>query len=316
VLAVSAAGILWGTTGVVVARLHSDAGLGPLSIGFWRLLIAAVVLAVALLPRRRRLAALLRRHPWGSVLAGVGLACYQALYFLAVTWVGVSVATLVSLGAAPVITAVWEAAHDRVPPGPRQLLVLVVALVGLGFIAAGTTGAAGPHPVLGLLAALGSGATYAATSLLSASISRGNAGVGGPLTAVMSTVGALVMLPFGLVEGIVGHLPPSSGGGVVWAEVGGLVYLGVVPTALAYGLFNAGLRHVRPSVAAVLTLWEPITAAALAVLLLREPITPAAATGSGLLLLAVLLLSISPRGRPEPADPVPVPQQDPQPRGG
>ena len=39
--------------------------------------------------------------------AGIGLAFYQACYFLAVVWVGVAVATMVSLGVAPVVITVW-----------------------------------------------------------------------------------------------------------------------------------------------------------------------------------------------------------------
>ena len=63
----------------------------------------------------------------------------------------------------------------------------------------------------------------------------------------------------------------------------------VACTAVAYGLFNAGLRTVPSGAASILTLWEPLTAAVLAVLLLGETLSPAALVGSALLLGSVML---------------------------
>ena len=79
--------------------------------------------------------------------------------------------------------------------------------------------------------------------------------------------------------------------------VAGVLWLAVVATVIAYGLFYAGLRSTPGSVAMILTLLEPVTAVVLAAVLLGEPLTVASVLGGALLLGAVLLLYLAP-GRP------------------
>ena len=82
------------------------------------------------------------------------------------------------------------------------------------------------------------------------------------------------LLSLATVEGLTGTAPWTA------ATVGGLIFIGVACTAVAYGLFNAGLRTVPSGAASILTLWEPLTAAVLAVVLLGETLSPAALVGS------------------------------------
>ena len=53
-----------------------------------------------------------------------------------------------------------------------------------------------------------------------------------------------------------------------------LLYLGAVPSALAYALFFTGLRTVPGAVASIVTLLEPLTATALATAFLGERLSP------------------------------------------
>src|SRR4051812_24755259 len=66
-LQISSAAVLWGTTGVVVRQLHQSAGLGPVAIGFYRLLVAALLLLAVSGPKLRLAVAALRGRP-GSLL--------------------------------------------------------------------------------------------------------------------------------------------------------------------------------------------------------------------------------------------------------
>lgn len=279
-LAVSAAGVLWGTTGVVVQDVHRTTGLGAVSIGFWRLVVAAVALLLLTLPRIAALRQSARRHPLALVAAGVGLGFYQACYFLAVVWVGVAVATLVSLGVAPVVITVWETWRTRRRPPALRIGAVGLALVGLALVQDGGRGTGGSHPGWGLLAALASGTVYAGTAMLSRRLASTVPIM--VLTTAMCAVGALALLPLALATPPLAQ-PPGAG------AVGGIVYIGVACTAVAYALFNAGLRTVPSGAASILTLWEPITATVLAVVLLHESLTPLAAVGSGLLLGSVAL---------------------------
>ena len=74
-----------------------------------------------------------------------------------------------------------------------------------------------------------------------------------------------------------------------------LGYLGVVTTAVAYGLFYDGLRTTRGSAAAVVTLLEALAATVLAVVVLGEPLPAQALAGATVLLGAVAALYVAPQ---------------------
>ncbi|MEU8181050.1 EamA family transporter [Micromonospora sp. NPDC049047] len=284
---ITVTGVLWGTTGVAVQLLRDSTGLSPVSIGFHRLAIAALVLLLCTVGRLGTLRSALRAAPVPLLLTGLGLGLYQALYFAAVAWSGVSVATVVSLGLAPVLAAAWESVRARRLPGPLRLGTLVAAVVGLALITGATAdpSAAAPAPLFGLLAAAGSGLGYAVTTLISRNVSQHTAPM--TLTTISTVVGALTLAPFAVVAGV--------GVPVRLDTVTLLLHLGVVTTALAYALFYAGLRTTPGSVAAVLTLLEPLTAAALAVALLHEPLPLPVIVGGVLLLTAVAATYLAPR---------------------
>ncbi|WP_353651145.1 DMT family transporter [Nakamurella sp. A5-74] len=290
-LLITLAGVLWGTTGIVVHWVNAATGMDALTIGFWRLLVSAVVMVLFSVRTLPVLLGAVRRFPVKVPLAGVGLAAYQGLYFLSVLWTGVTVATMVSLGIAPVLTAIWESVRDRRRPTIRKSVVVVLALAGLGLIGTSGTSAVGTAPGWGLLAAIGSGTVYAAVTLLCESMA--DAVPARAMTTAMSISGAMTLAPWAFSH----HLFPGTSAGLSGISVVGLVYIGVITTAAAYAAFNAGLRTVPSSTAAVLTLWEPITAAALAVALLHEAVTAGTAVGSGLLILAVTLLYLRPPRR-------------------
>ncbi|GHO71992.1 hypothetical protein KSC_108840 [Ktedonobacter sp. SOSP1-52] len=70
-----------------------------------------------------------------------------------------------------------------------------------------------------------------------------------------------------------------------------LVYLGLVPTAVAYGLFYAGLRLVEATVASVVVLLEPLVSIILSLIIFGNEMGAAGLIGGMLLLGAQLLLS-------------------------
>jgi drug/metabolite transporter, DME family len=289
-LAVSGGALLWGTTGVAVRIIGDRSGLSAVPIGCYRLTIAAIVLAVVFRGSgARRFRAAWQRHRWSLVLSGAGLGGYQALYFVGVESVGVSVSTLVSLAVAPVALTVATAVVARQRPSADAVATLVCAVGGLAVISVASTSssASAPHPMIGILASLGSGIGYAATTVLN----RRLAAEGDPLllTAATSGIGAVVLLPIALPFGMAVPADP--------AVVGWLVYIGIVSTAVAYGLFYTGLRSTSSQVAGVLTLLEPLAATVLAVIFLGESLTALGWLGALLLLVAIAVLYVR---RPEP----------------
>jgi DME family drug/metabolite transporter len=288
-LQVCAAGVLWGTGGLVVTVVHERDGLGAMTVSAWRMALAAVALIgfAAATGRSRVLLTTMRTHPVLAVLVGCGTALYSGLYFASVLWVGVSVATVVSLGSAPILASVWEHLTARSRPSRREVAVLAAALAGLVLISitAGHGSApAGGEPTLGLILALASGVTYAATTVLGHTLAKRVDPVA--LTTCATAAGAVALAPF------LGFAA-ASGGPVLTSDAASLTllaYLGIATMALSYGLLYAGLRTTSGSAATVATLVEPVSAALLAALLLGERLTWPALLGGVLILAAVVAL--------------------------
>lgn len=289
IVAISVTGMLWATIGISVRLLQDHADLDSTVILFWRLVIATVALALIVgADGVRSLRAEFGRSDRGARLLVVSAASigFQLTYFYAVADVGVAVATLVTLGLAPVVAVSAESAGARQWPSLRTLAVLACALTGLALVSLShATTVVAPHPTRGIALAVTSGLLYAGSTLLSRRLS----GRLSPqaLTAGTTAIGMLLLLGPALAMGAA--VP------VTVPVVGGLVYLGLVTTVIAYMLFYLGLRTTPGGVAMVLTLLEPATAVVLAAVLLAEPITLTSGIGASLVLTAVAVLSLTPR---------------------
>jgi drug/metabolite transporter, DME family len=281
---------LWGTGGIAGAALAEAGGLSPVAVAAVRIAGGGILLLLVLAATRR-----LRVAASGAVLqrltsVAVLLALYQAAYFSAVQAVGVGVATLVALGAAPVLVSAARSAVSRRVPEARVLGATVLALVGLVLLlvpgrdladAGVTDGIPGWHgPALGLLAA----ASFAAVTLVNRRPVPGLDPVG--LTAVSFTAGGLLLVPWLLIAGVTAD---GSAGSVDPVRAVGLaVFLAVVPTAAAWVAYFTGLRTVPATTATLVSLLEPLTAAVGATLLLGERLGPAGVVGGVLLALATV----------------------------
>ncbi len=278
-LLVVLAALCWGTSGVSGAMVADRTDLGPLDIAWHRMAIGAVVLLIGFSATRRRrrphTGPLGRATPVRLALVAAGLAAYQLAYFAAVAQAGVSIATLVALGLAPLLIAVGATVLGHGRPDVATGIALVAALVGLVLLVGVSAGAdSGTTVVLGALIAVGSALGYAVVTLAGAGVPEGI-----PVTLVGVAGGALLLTPVALAAGMQFTGDPVA--------LGVLLYLGAVPTALAYGLFFTGIRSVPGAVASIVTLLEPLTATALATAFLGERLSPGALAGGALVLAAV-----------------------------
>jgi drug/metabolite transporter, DME family len=278
-LLVVLAALCWGTSGVSGTIVADRTDLGPLDIAWHRMAIGAVVLLIGTALARRRGAGTTRALTRGSVvrlvLVATGLAAYQLAYFAAVATAGVSIATLVALGLAPLLIALGATALGHGRPDRATVLALAAALVGLVLLVGISAGEdAGTTVVLGALVAVGSAVGYAVVTLAGAGVPAGI-----PVTLAGFAGGALLLTPVALMIGLRSTTDPVA--------LGVLLYLGAVPSALAYVMFFSGLRSVPGAVASIVTLLEPLTATALATAFLGERLSPGALAG-GLLVLAAV----------------------------
>jgi drug/metabolite transporter, DME family len=292
-LLITLAALSWGTIGIAVSLLYGVAATNPFSVGFLRLLIAAP--ALLLLCRwmvgpgfwRVRRAPLLP-----MALIGVAFAGYQLCYFAAIPRLGVAAAVMINICSAPVFTAVLAAIFLGERLTWAIALALTGAITGTALLVGGAPQASGASELwLGAALALGAGFCYSLVALGGRAVAPHYHPLQ-PITLAFS-LGALLLLPPALAGGLVLSYTP-----VGWLL---LFYLGLVPTAFAYGLYLRGLRTVPATVAAILSLLEPLGSTALAVLLLGERLGALAIVGAGLLLASMALLYLR-RARPAEAD--------------
>jgi drug/metabolite transporter, DME family len=97
-------------------------------------------------------------------------------------------------------------------------------------------------------------------------------------------VGALLLLPVAVV-GDTSWL--HSGSGVALA-----LYLGVIPTALAYVLFARGLKRLSAAEVTTLVLAEPVVALVLGVVVLDERLGLTGAIGAALVVAGLAALAV------------------------
>src|SRR3954471_21381066 len=193
------AALCWGTSGISGRIVAERSGLGPLDIAWHRMALGALVLlAGTALARRRRPAPTVRLTRGTGVrlfLVGAGLAAYQLAYFAAVAQAGVSIATLVALGLAPLLISIGAALLGHGRPDGATMIALVVALVGLVLLVGISAGAdAGTTVVLGALLATGSALSYAVVTLAGSGVPAGI-----PVTLTGFAGGALLLTPIALV---------------------------------------------------------------------------------------------------------------------
>ncbi|MDW8053609.1 MAG: EamA family transporter [Anaerolineae bacterium] len=283
------AAALWGTVGIGTKLLYSMAQTNALSVGFFRLVLSVPALALAnVAALRARAWHVQRRDLPLMALIGAMMALYQLCYMSAVRYAGVTVAVLVTLCVAPVIVAMASALWLREPLTWRLGLAMVAALVGTALLIGLQPGEeADANVALGAVLALGSAAAYAVVTL----VSRVLAPRYHPLQplSIGFAVGAGALL---VVGGIAGNLVLEY----ALPAWGVLVWLGLVPTALAYVLFLEGLKHTPATVASIAALAEPLTATLLAAVLFDEQLGPQGVIGALLLLSAIILLSLEQAG--------------------
>jgi DME family drug/metabolite transporter len=272
-------GLLWGTGGLIGTLFGRAAGLSALTVATYRLLAGGgLIVALRMLTGKRWPAG---RAAWTRIAAnGLLSALFQSCYFAAIALTSVSLATLVTIGGAPVIVAVVERARGRRTLGRAGMVTIAMALAGLGLLTGVPGGGFSQTAVLASAGmALVSAAGFAAVTLMGASPVTGLDEL--TLNGLGFSLGGIALLPLAAVAGGLGFRPGLASAGLLAA-------LGTGPTAVAYTLYFRGLRTAPASTAALLSLIEALTAAVLAALVLGNRLSATGIAGAAMLLAAVV----------------------------
>src|SRR6516162_4311626 len=273
VAALTAAGLLWGTT-VPLSKL-ALAWLSPGWLTFARFGLAAAILLVAA-------RATLRAAFSPGVLASgaIGYGGTVVLQNAGISRTSVSHAALL-IGATPVMVAVIAALWHRTVARPVAWAGFVLSLAGVGFVAGGGGGGATAGGDGLVLASL---LVSAAFTVAQARLLPGRDPVA--VTAVQFLGAAIAVLPVAMLTGGMPAAPTSPGAVLATAA---LVTAG---TLLPFTLFAYGQSRVSAEVAGAFLNLEPLIGAIAGVVVFGNPAGPVQLAGGVAILAGIALSSL------------------------
>lgn len=282
-LLVMLASVLWGTGNAVAATLYDLAATNAISVAFLRMALSVpALLWVCYFTLGKGMWSFHRHDLPFMLVTGSLVALYQVAFYASLPKIGVAIATVIALCSAPVLVATMSALITRERPTPITLVALACAILGTGLLINVEPGGQ-PRAMLGGVAlALLAGLLYAINTLVGRKLGSGGRTHPLQVATLGFAFGTLVLLVIALPAGLVLTYPVEG-----WLR---LAYLGLVPTAVGYGLFYMGMRTTSAAAASIATLLEPLTSTVIAVTLLHEPLSPQALIGGGLLIVALGVL--------------------------
>lgn len=268
----------------VFGKLAYDAGVSVDALLLVRFGLAGGLLLIVALARGS-----LRSLPRRAVLTGLGMgvfgyAAQSGLYFSALARLDASLVALI-LYLYPILVMVAAIALRRERASRRRVWALATALVGIGLVLSGAL--SGQFDVLGVLLALGAPIVYTGYILVGDSLTADVPPLA--LTALVCTGAFGTFLVLGLFRGVDLGFAPI---GWLW-----LAAVALISTVAAILFFFAGMARVGPSVASILSIFEPVVTVGAAAVVFGEQLSATQWIGGALVLSAVLIV----QWRPHPS---------------
>ncbi|ENU29574.1 hypothetical protein F991_02626 [Acinetobacter sp. CIP-A165] len=285
-IAVLVASVLWGTTGTAASYAPN---LSPLAIG--AIAMGGGGLLQALLAHKNILSHLPQiRSYFPLLLVGmISVAIYPLAFYSSMRMAGITIGTVVSIGSAPLFTALLEKFFDQKALSLKWFISFIFGVAGVLLLSIGESHSQGSSSaisadqksigiILGLIAALTySLYSWAAKKMIDQGVdSRASMGL-------IFGFGALILLPTLFFTGSNLFDEPVN-----LYVVG---YMMLIPMFLGYLLFGYALKTISASTATTLTLFEPLVAALFAVLLVGERLAPIGWIGMVLIFVCLAVLS-------------------------
>lgn len=281
-LLLAGAALLW-SGNFVIARALRDA-VPPVSLNFWRWLLALIILLPFSMAPLRQHSALLRRE-WKLMLAlGVtGIAAFHTLVYLALrTTPAINAVLLTSTAPMTIVLVSWLFFRETITA--RQALGILLSLGGVLLVI--TRGQISSLLALrfeaGDLWMLLAVPVWALYSVL---LKRRPAGLP-QLALLTSTVvaGLLVLLPLYLWRLAQGEVVRLSAG-----SVAGILYIAVFAAVVAFLFWNQGVAAIGPNRAGLFIHLMPVFGALLSILFLGERIAAFHVAGAALVFAGIAL---------------------------
>ncbi|MBC7195842.1 MAG: EamA family transporter [Deferribacterales bacterium] len=276
-LLVILAAMLWGTTGT--SQGIAPVGLSSSVIGAFRILLGGIILFAYAIIRKDFPSS----SKWNLKITFLGIvtvALYQLSFFYGVKEAGVAVGTMVGIGSAPIFAGILSKVIYREKLGRVWLISTLSGVLGIVFIGLEMIQGETKFNITGIMLCLGAGLSYTLYTLSSKELLREHSA--NAVMGVLFLGGALFLSPVLFFNDL---SPIFSLKGMVV-----VIHLGVFATAVSYFLFARGLKLIKVSETATLSLAEPLTATFLGITVLGESPAIFSIIGMVLIFLGLLIL--------------------------
>ena len=284
-LKLAAVTMIWG--GTFVAGRYLAADLEPLLAATLRFLLASVaLLAFMACARVRLIRPDVRQCVRLAVLGFFGIFFYNLCFFYGLHYINASRASLiVALNPAVIGVASWWLFKERL--GTARWLGIALCLVGAGTVIVSRNPQllqAVDNAWRGDLLIFGCVVGWGVYSLCSRELNQRL----GPLQTVTWSIllGTGMLMVTTLISG---RITLSALAAVHLPQLLGLLYLGVLGSAVAYIGWYDGIRRIGATRAGVFIALNPLTAVICGAVLLDEQLTPPMLLGGAVILLGIYL---------------------------
>ncbi len=255
------AALLWGTLGLFGRSLNS-LGVVATSIVTIRIIIAFFGLVLFWALVKKKLPKINSKDiPLLLIYTLTSVVAYNFLYFSAISLIPIALAAIL-LYLSPIFVLLFSALLLKEKVTTHKILSALVVFVGIGMVINIKSG--GQFNTLGLLYGVGAGITFALYSVLGKRLMEKNETL--DVVTYSFGLGGLGLFILSLLRSEVSFQYPAQ----AWVL---LIILGLIPTLLAFILYNSGLRKIKASEASIISTLEPVTAAILGSIVLLEKLS-------------------------------------------
>ncbi len=280
--ALALANLFWAGNWVIGRALRE--AFDPITLNFWRWLVAAVVLAPFALPELVGKHAVIRRHAGLlALLAVTGVVIFQSLVYLGLRTTTTINAVLLN-SSAPLFMLLCSWVIERERATRRQVAGMLVSLCGILVIVSHGE----PQRLLQLEFHAGDAwilLAMPAWGIYSVLLKRGPPELGGlGLLFVISVAGLVLLVPAFALQAL--HAPPR------WptpGEAAGVLYVGLAASVGAFICWNRGVASVGANAAGFTLHLLPAFGTVLAMVSLGEAFSAFHAAGIVTILVGVVL---------------------------
>lgn len=278
-----AAASIWGGM-YVVSKVVLEV-IPPFSLLALRLIMGAAALGIVIYFRSKRATvkvAPTKEFFWTSFLVGfVGYGISLGFQFVGTKLSTASNGSLVT-SATPAFVLLFAPFLLGEKSTPRRIFALVISTLGVLAVIDPRNAELSPSLFWGNMSLLAAALTWALYSVLVRKVSKSM----DLLTS--STIMLLGGLPSSIVFSI-WEINTQGIGEITWGIIGGLLFLGIISTAIAMFLWNYAFAELPAAVASLTFFAQPVVGTLLGWFFLAEKITPLFLTGGILISIGILI---------------------------